>query len=248
LLLTIYPFESKYYQQSSLPVEFVGNPLSEYLGNYSYNDNWKNILGIPSDTPLIALFPGSRKSELERNLPIQLDAVALLLEQQPEPRAIAISCTFPDYINLIHNAVIKSGLERTHKVYIVPQEFTYELMREAHAALAKSGTVTLELALHHCPTVVTYKLSTFNYYIAKYLMRIQLPHYCIVNILLDKETFPEYIEKSLSPQAICQHLQKIDSNTSSREECLLDLKSLSNLLSGENASKRAAEAISRSLK
>lgn len=243
LLLTIYPFESQYYQGSSLPVTYVGNPLREYLKGYAYDPLWKESLQIPKDVPILALFPGSRPGEIERNLPLQLQATQRLLQQNGAARSIAISCGASEHAAAILQLAKNCGWPAENKLYFVPQKYTYELMRDSHAALAKSGTVTLELALHNVPTVAIYKMTTFNYVVAKYVMRLNLPHYCIVNILLQKEAFPECIEYGVTVQNICEQLKKVDSLGEYRSACIQDCQSLVNILHGENASSEAAEAI-----
>lgn len=243
LLLTIYPFESQYYQGSSLPVTYVGNPLREYLKNYSYDSQWKEVLQIPKDVPILALFPGSRPGEIERNLPLQLQATHRLLQQNGAARTVAISCSASEHVAGILELAENCGWPAKNKLYFVPQKYTYELMRDSHAALAKSGTVTLELAMHNVPTVAIYKMTTFNYVVAKYLMRLNLPHYCIVNILLQKETFPECIEYGVTVQNICEQFKKMDGQNEYRNACLQDCQSLKEILHGENASSQAAEAI-----
>ncbi len=243
LLLTIYPFESQYYAKTTLPVNFVGNPLSEYLAVYPYNNDWKKSFDISEKSSIIALFPGSRLAELHANLPLQLKAVEMLLKQETTPRIVAISCNSPEHADLILNEVARYQFSNIHRVIVVPGTLTYELMRDSRVAVAKAGTVTLELALHHCPTVVIYKLSKLNYYIFKYLVRLNLPHYCIVNILSQKEVFPEYFDKGLNPERIFNYLVQMDRETSRRKACLEDCEYLSNSLSGFTASEHAAKAI-----
>ncbi|MBA3602857.1 MAG: lipid-A-disaccharide synthase [Parachlamydiaceae bacterium] len=243
LLLTIYPFESEYYADTALPVNFVGNPLSEYLAAYPYNNSWKKTFNIPEESSILALFPGSRLAELHANLPLQLQAVEMLLKQEIAPRIIAVSCNSPEHGDLIWKEVARYQFSKIHRIIVVPGTFTYELMRDSRVAIAKAGTVTLELALHHCPTVVIYKLSKLNYYICKYLVRLNLPHYCIVNILSQKEVFPEYFDKKLNPEIIFNYLVQLYGETSRRKTCLDDCKQLSNSLSGFTASEHAAKAI-----
>ncbi len=243
LLLTIYPFESHYYAKSFLPVTFVGNPLSEYLATYSYVDHWKERFSISEEHKMIALFPGSRKSELQANLPLQLQAVKLLLKDEKTPRVLAISCSASEYESWLWEQVNRFQLSPIHCVVVIPASLTYELMRDCHVAIAKSGTVTLELALHHRPTVVIYQLSYVNYCIAKYFVRLDLPYYCIVNILMQKEVFPEFFDKNLKPENIYEQLKQLDGETARRQQSIVDCQQLSGLLQGYKASERAANAI-----
>lgn len=249
LLLTIYPFEEEHFKSTSLPVSYVGNPLCEYLSNYAYDLHWKERLQVPQNVPIVALFPGSRHGEIERNLPLQLQATDLLLKQAAEERAVAISCGHPEHAFTIMQQAEKLGWSTQQKLHLIPPEYTYELMRDSHVAIAKSGTVTLELALHQRPTVVLYKMSAVNYFIAKHVMRLNLPHYCMVNILLQKEAFPECIERGLTAQNIFKQLQKLDSQGTFRDGCIADCQRVAELLKGNsNASRCAAEEILKGLK
>ncbi|MBA3238561.1 MAG: lipid-A-disaccharide synthase [Parachlamydiaceae bacterium] len=247
LLLTIYPFEADCYKESSLPVTYVGNPLVEYLSHYEYDERWKEKCNIPADLPVVALFPGSREHEILRNLPLMLQAVRLLLEHDGIPRTIAISCKGVKEAVYISQQVAALNLPEEAKILTVPHTFTYELMRDCHVAIAKSGTVTLELALHHRPTVVIYQLSALNYFIAQYCMRLNLPYYCMANILLGKELFPECIGRHVSPQTIFEHLEKLDRSGVDRSVCLRGCQVLSTVLHGADASEKAAKAVARGL-
>lgn len=235
LLLTIYPFEPACFAQTSLKVKYVGNPLQEYISQHIYDENWNTQL--PSNH-LIAIFPGSREGEIKRNLPIQLQAAALFQKKYPEV-AFGISCSNHIFKGMIDNIIAEAGLNKT---FTVPTNHTYELMRGCQSAIAKSGTVTLELALHHRPTVVVYNLSTLNWLIAKFLIRLKLPHYCIVNILSGKRVFPELIEAGFNKENLSLQLENIDSGPL-REDCLRDCKRASELLQQSQASHHAAQAI-----
>ncbi len=239
LLLTIYPFEKKHFEGTPLKVEYVGNPLREYIENYSYHPQWAEELGITNTLNLISLFPGSRKAEIERNLPKQIQALERLRKTDPEC-TFAISCAQEE---------LRPVIERLcSDVPLVPRQYTYELMRHSRAAIAKSGTVTLELALHHCPTAVVYELSTLNRFVAKYLFRINLPHYCIVNILGEKEIFPEMIASGFTSEMIYDRIRPLFEEGAPRQTCLQECHKLSALLQEKSASRRAAQAIGELLR
>lgn len=243
LLLTIYPFESRYYQESALPVEYVGNPLREYIDRHAYDPEWKQGFGLPENMPILSLFPGSRLGEIERNLPLQLQAALRMLRNTGVERCVVISCGAAEFAPALLRLAEECGWPSDKKLYFIPREYTYELMRDSRTAVAKSGTVTLELALHKIPTVAVYKMSGFNYAVAKYLMRLDLPYYCIVNILLQKEAFPECIEYGVTVQNVSNRLTEIDQESVCRSACLKECDLLVDLLQGKNASSRAAEAI-----
>lgn len=246
LLLVIYPFEVGCFKETQLPVHYVGNPLQETIRHYSYQVDKLSAFGVPqNEKQLIAIFPGSRSAEITRNLPLQLAAAKLFLKDNPEA-CFAISCAHLKSQKLIESLVNSFSFAKG-RVVLVPKEYTYELMRICRSAIAKSGTVTLELALHQKPTVVIYQLSFLNWMIAKYVLRLSLPYYCIVNILGEKEVFPELIERTNTPEAICEHLQQLNSDGQARVECEANCQKISSLLYQDDSSMQAALAIQKLL-
>ena len=178
LLLTIFPFERKYFS-SSFPVVYVGHPL--VMKNRTHPSlTWAH------DKKVISLFPGSRKKEILRNLPLQLRVLNTLLLEHPEAIG-AISVSDPSLY-----ALIASFVHEPH-IRLVQSTETQALMQHSFLAIAKSGTVTLELALYNIPMVVTYVLSRIDLWIARDLLRIRLPFYCIVNIAAEQLIVSELI-------------------------------------------------------
>jgi lipid-A-disaccharide synthase len=191
LLLTIFPFEPKCFAHTKLPVRYIGHPLKEIIDNYSY----KHFI----DGKIIALFPGSRKKEIKRNLPLQLKVAKRLQALDPT----------------LQIAVSKVQVPGT--LYV---EDTYELMRSSFLALATSGTVTLELALHKVPTVVTYATTKLDTFLAQKIFGIDLPYYCIVNIILEKMAFCELIGPTLTEEALFEAANRLLIDAEARKETL----------------------------
>ena len=162
-----------------LPVSYVGHPLK--------------VEPHKTKREGIALFPGSRLQEIKDNLPIQLEAAQKL------GLPITISVARPKLRKTIEKLAPDCTLS----------EDSYALMRGAKGALATCGTVILELGLHQTPTVVTYKLSNFHYFLARQVFKIRLPFYSLVNLIADRELFPEYIHKKLSTTEIAKTLGKV---------------------------------------
>lgn len=237
MLLAIYPFEPPYFLHTHLKVEYIGNPIVEYIKNHSYENQWTQKLGIPSSQPLLALFPGSRPQEIKRHLPPLLEAAELLKKKNPD-LIFALSCCKSEQFN-----PSSTSLKLDQDLFLVPKKYTYEMMRDSRAAIAKSGTVTLELALHGCPTVVFYKLSILDRLYAKYILQLQMSHYCIVNILEGRRIFPELIEKKFTPQDIAQEVSQLLQNTQERDNCLASLGHIQQILHLHQASATAASKI-----
>lgn len=236
LLLTIFPFEAASFEKTSLPVQYVGNPLIASLKAHEYQPGWRDFCGLKKESEIVAVFPGSRVGEIKRNFPLHLRAMSDLKKDFPNLQ-FAVSCNSKELQPLIHH------LAQEHEFtsfLLVDKNFSYELMREAKAAIAKSGTVTLELALHGCPAVVTYETSCFNYFIAKHIIKINLPHYCICNILLKETLFPEMIGIDLDPKELTDTMRSILRKSSLAKD---GSRRLAKLLGEANASENAAEAI-----
>lgn len=212
LLLTLFDFEPAYFAHTTLKAVFVGHPISELIAKDS-----SHSLFLDPDRPVLSIFPGSRPAEIKRNLAKQLEAAKLFCKKFPATQ-IAVSVAsqediLPDML---------SGM------LVVPFNARYELMKKSHLALAKSGTVTLELALHQVPTVVTYELSYINYLMAKYIMKVdKMPFFSIVNILCGKEVFAERIHPPVTSEDIETALETWQNNPQAYAECVqecLELK------------------------
>jgi len=165
LLLTIFPFEKELFSPS-FPVEYVGHPLTSRIENEP-----TDIFPWAEGKKVISLFPGSRKKEILLNLPLQLKAFKSISTKDPIIGAISVSQEA--FLPLLQKHIKDEGLEDA--IRLIPSCDTYTLMRSSYFAIAKSGTVTLELALHKVPTVVTYGIAPLDLFIAKNILRISLP-------------------------------------------------------------------------
>lgn len=242
LLLTILPFEAAAFSHTSLDVRYIGNPISEYIEKHAYNNNWKQEIGIPLSRSLIAIFPGSRSGEIQRNLPTLLAAAQQLLKDSPNT-IFGISCANDALKQTIEQTIAATSLRINKEIFLIPTSLRYELMRDSTTAIAKSGTVTLELALHRRPTVVVYQLSRLNWILAKYLFRINLPYYSLANIVAGKEVFPEFISTHISPQALFTASSNLENNIPQRQQCEEKCQQVIKMLSGCQASQQAAHYI-----
>ncbi len=217
LLLTLFPFEARCFEQTKLDVRYIGHPLVKAIPETEETKR-DNVL---------ALFPGSRQKEIERNLPLQIRVAQELVRQDPSLQV-----------------VVSVG----HPSVSVPPEFqkTYEaypLMQRARMALATSGTVALELALHNTPTVVHFAIRPFDQFLAQKIFRINLPFYALPNIVAGERVFPELFGSKLTENTLLKEalLLREDSGVFSR------CKKLRKLLVMSEKEPSAAEIIMRSV-
>lgn len=191
LLLCLFPFEKNCFSGKKLQVEYVGHPLARKIKQ-----------SIEKRTNTLALFPGSRVSEIEKNLGGQIETAKKLQKEDPTIE-VAISISQKNKESLIRH------LTKNFPCKLVPPDESYRLMRSAKVAIATSGTVTLELALHGTPTVVTYAISKFDLFLALKVFKINLPFYCIVNIIANKEIFPEFFGPNLTEENLTKAVKKL---------------------------------------
>lgn len=230
LLLTILPFEKQYFAHTTLDVQYVGHPLTQQIFP---------LLPPPKDR-FIAIFPGSREKEIKRNLPLYFQVATTLLKEFPDLK-FGMSVAHPKFLPLIEK--IKQDFKIGKDIELFSSENKEDLMKKTFLAMAKSGTVTLELALHEIPTIVTYAISPLDVFLAKYIFRIRLPFYCLANIIASQEIFPELIGPTLTEARLHLLIKKFITDSERRESCIQRCKEVRHLLGNFFASKRAAELI-----
>lgn len=232
LLLCILPFETQLFEATPLKACFVGHPLAERLASHVYKP-----LPFTPTNKLLSLFPGSRRKEIERNLPLMLEA-CLSEKNKGEEFQIALSVSEERFLPLIEKITRQAGVD----VLLVPSIFSYELMKASYLAIAKSGTVTVELAFHGIPTVVVYAVSFLDRMIAYHLLRIRLPFYCLVNIIAAEEIFPELIGPQLTLKSLVDSIDKLLKEPK-RQQIQEQCRSLIKTLSSKATSQEAATEI-----
>ncbi len=243
LLLTIYPFEKALFSQYPLKVEYVGHPLMQTIADWQRTIKEKLDHKEICQQPYMALFPGSRLSEIKRHFPFLLKIAQAFKKKAP---AWQFVCCYVDssHLSLMQKLAKKHSFPMQDLLFVSSHQ-RYQVMQKASLALAKSGSVTLELALLKVPTVVIYQLSALNFLIAKYFLRLRLSHYCIVNIIAKKEIFPEFIGISLSFKHVLEKLEQLYKNQELTKKMQQQCQELKALLTFANSHKLAAKAIMR---
>lgn len=208
LLLCVFPFEKQCFANTSLHVEYVGHPLVSKVESYKKNEECPQF-----ETPLFSIFPGSRKKEVERNFPLQLKTA---IDVTKDDYTIAISYTNEPLRCLLEEEVKKYP---SKKILLFPAKYNYDIMKKSTIAFATSGTITLELALHGIPTLVTYFITKLDLFLAKKVFRIRLPHYCIANYTVNMRVFHEFYGPDFNSDALHETLSFILSNPNELTLC-----------------------------
>ena len=182
------------------------------------------------------LMPGSRAMEVERLLPVMLDAARLIKAQRPEidfamPRAVTISR------KVLEEAIKASGLEIK-----LTEGNNYDIMSAADFAVATSGTVTLEAALCGLGCVILYRASALSYWIAKQV--VEIPFIGLPNIVAGRSVEPELIQADCTPETVAKTTLKL---LEPNRYALLqqDLREVRRRLGEPGAVRRVAELVLR---
>lgn len=187
----IFPFEYDVYEEAGAPVEFVGHPLLDIVHPTMERAEAEAWVGKEAGHPLVLLMPGSRLMEIEKMLPTLLEGAKLLKKQLPEVQfAMPRAGTIP--LELLQSKIKASGLEIK-----ITEGHNYDLFSVADLALATSGTVTLEAALCGLPSVIVYRTSALNAFIARRV--INIPNIGLPNIVAGRQILPELLQEDFTP-------------------------------------------------
>ena len=204
-LLTLFPFEPPFFTRHGLPTTFIGHPLAEQPVGCS--SIYRNIHDVDEATKIICLLPGSRPGEIKRLLPIFKKTLDLLLKKYPN-----IHIAMPTVVS-VEGMLRRETLDWETPVSIITDpEMKLNAFAASSAALAASGTVTLELAVAKVPSVIAYKVNPLSAIVGYFLVNqdaVVLP-----NKLTDEEIFPLYLQWKCTPYNLYEAvIQKIENPT-----------------------------------
>lgn len=200
-MLVLLPFEPPYFEKEGLPATFVGHPVvaETPVGN---GPAFREKYGIAPEAKLIAILPGSRKSELKRHMPVFGRAVALLAQRLPN---MAMVVAVPKYLL---EDVAKYFIDCPYRAVITAAEDDKKnAIASADVALVKSGTVALEVAMAGTPMLVSYRVNPIS---AWKLRKIMLtPFVNLVNILAGREIIPELLQERCNPLELAKTADRL---------------------------------------
>jgi lipid-A-disaccharide synthase len=236
-VLALLPFEPEAYQRlHGPPCSYVGHPLTEQFASLRPNaDEAKRRAESP---PVLLVLPGSRRSEIRHHMAVFGQAVGLLQE-----RGVAFELMLPTMPHL-QEAVVEAvkGWPIQPQVVIGEQD-KRAAFRIAHAALAKSGTVTLELALAGVPMVTAYRVGAVEAFILRRAIRVS--SVILANLVIGKDVIPEFLQEDCTPEKLAQALGDVLSDSALRREQLEAFATLDTIMStgDQPPSVRAADIV-----
>jgi len=191
-MLLLFNFEKKYFDKENIPNTFVGHPLLE--------DNIKSKIDLSSlidnDKKIISLFAGSRNSETNILLPILSDFIRLMNENSDNYNFIfhATEKNKETIVNFLKNSPFNNFQ------VISDEDIKSQILSKSIFAVAKSGTVSLEICKAKVPSIIIYKINMINYLIMKSLVKVKFAN--IINIINNKEVIPELLQDECNAKEI----------------------------------------------
>ena len=232
LMLTLFPFEADFYKEHNIDVAFVGHTLADDIPLSPDVLAAKQRLSIDENKRFIALLPGSRKSEVNRLLPIFLQT------------AIKINASLPDVeylipaVNIDRKADILQHLKASsfsHQIHVFDRQ-SHDVMLASELVVMASGTTTLEAMLLKKPMVIAYQMSALSFAIISRLVKI--PFVGLPNLLAGKKLVPEFIQKNATANNISDSALTFltrDEKTSALQTSFLNLHTELRKNASENA-------------
>jgi len=251
-LLAIFPEEARYFEKKGASVSWVGHPLVDKMQSSPSREEARRALGIQPEQTAIALVPASRRQELKYMMPVIFEAAqqlqsklqgsgdwennSLIMNQQTPLFWIPLS--LETYRPAIEAAIQRYGLNAS----LVAGQTT-EVLAAADLAIAKSGTVNLELALLDVPQVVLYRVSPLTYWIARTFFKFSIPFMSPPNLVVMRSIVPELLQEQATPETIVQESLELLLNPERRKQTLADYQEMRRLLGDFGVCDRAAKEI-----
>jgi len=188
-LLCLLPNEPPFFERHGLPCTHVGHPVVEGGAGQGDGAAFRAAHDIPAGAPVLAVLPGSRRTEVGRLLPVFGEAVARLSRTLPELHVVV-----PTVANVAEDVTTAVQGWPVPVTVVRGERNRYDAFAAADAAMAASGTVSLEMALAGVPHLIAYKVSAVTAWIFRRLSKVRYVN--LVNITLGREAVPEVLQEA----------------------------------------------------
>jgi lipid-A-disaccharide synthase len=237
-MLLLFNFEKKYFDKENIKNTFVGHPLLE--PNTKSKMNLSSL--INGDKKIISIFPGSRDSEINVLLPILFDFIKLMNKK------------FNNYIFIFHATeknretivnFLKNSSINNFQV-ISDDNIKSQILSNSVFAIAKSGTVSLEICNANVPSIIIYKINIINYMIMKFLVKVKFAN--IINIINNKEIIPELLQSECNAKEIYNSVNYLLNHPNLLKSQIDDInKTLKNIKLETSSSEKVSTILSQYL-
>ena len=195
-LLCLLPFEPAFFARHGLAAQFVGHPVLESGADTGNAARFRARRNIPDDVPLVTIMPGSRRTEVTRLLPLLGQTLGRL--QRPVVPVVPVA---PPVAKLVHDGARSWPIP---PILITDTNDKHDAFAASAAALTKSGTSTLELALAGVPMLVTYRVNPISLMLVRRLIKVR--YASLLNVIADREVVPELLQGKATPERLAAAL------------------------------------------
>ena len=236
-ILVMFPFETPLYEKAGVPVTYVGHPLADVIPQHPKKDEARAQLRLPAGKLIVALLPGSRRSELHYMAGAFVLAARRFHQEMPDVHFVCPMVT-RDTRDMFERAVYQ------HQCTDLPLTLlfghSHEALAAADLALVASGTATLETALFKTPMVIAYRQSPITWAMMRAML--YLPYVGMPNILAGEKLVPELLQNEANPAALAAALLALLRDSEARRQQIERFHDFHHLLR-QNTAARAADAV-----
>ena len=204
-VLLLFPFEKKYFDKENIQSTFTGHPLLEIVDRSKIDVTQI----IKNHKKIISIFPGSRRSEIDILLPILINFIKMMNKKHKDIFYVFHSTA--EFNKSTQDRLLKEGF--TNCGSISDDKIKSEILQCSIFAVAKSGTISLEICNAKVPSIIIYKMNFINYLIVKMLVKVKFAN--IVNIAANEEIIPELIQSNCNSENIYNKIDSFFSDTKS---------------------------------
>ncbi|MBD3670711.1 MAG: lipid-A-disaccharide synthase [Gammaproteobacteria bacterium] len=201
MMAVIFPFETQFYEQHGIPVRYVGHPLVDEVKPSLSREQAIQHFGLDPDKQTVGLFPGSRRGEIKRLLPIILESAKIIQTTHPDVQFIL------PIASSLSREMIQPCLDAVDVEVILVDGQSYDVAQTCDAIITASGTATLEVAMMGIPMAITYKVAWLTYAIVGRMIKI--PIIGLANIVAGEEVAKEFVQSRARPEAIAAEIMRI---------------------------------------
>ena len=232
-VLLLFPFEKKYFDKEGIQSTFAGHPLLE-----EESKSKVDISQIIKDNKKIfSIYPGSRLSEVNVLIPILFKFIKKMNEKYKDLFFVFHSTT--EHVQLIHNLLLKEGFKNCGA--IADEKIKSHILKSSMFAVAKSGTISLEICNSKIPSIIIYKMGKINFFIVKILVKVKFAN--IINIAANEEIIPELLQSSCNPTNIYNTVDKLLSDKNAMEKQVAKSQEIINNFKTEKSTEIAISVI-----
>jgi lipid-A-disaccharide synthase len=227
-LLCIFPFEEDFFRNHGVEATYIGHPLTRLVGPKLSRTDFFHRYNLPPAQPLLTLLPGSRPGEIARHLPILAAAARILRQDGARPVSLVLATPAGATARLDFTTL--SEPLRAASIQHIEGE-TWDTIAHADAALAASGTVTIEAALLGTPLAAFYKVSPWSWWMGRFL--VDVPFYSMVNLVAGRKVIPELIQEACTGERLAAEARRLLDDSDARLSVQMGLQEVARRLASE---------------